>query len=386
MVWYLVDMPQEMIPNSVSWFIPQYSIHFLSTFLAGGDLIFTFWVISPSSSISISSFLTSAIVDVVPLEKNLWVFYKDRWGNREVHGLICDGGETVCGAAFGDGGGVKGEMEYNHPKERRKLRKLYLDNRKIKQNSTTSTTQSSLNVINANERRQLRKAYLNNRKFNNMPTTSTPHISSTSDVRNINNKGMHISNYNIRTPLPNNRHKYLFTSSMTSTNPSEIIQTPSSVKLRSGSHKLKRKFLNVNDIPTIDLTADDESNHENNREDIPLGISKDYFDHGDQKNENSNRQTTFGGSKKPSTSTTDSYDLQIIQDLKVMLDSNNELVKSFRMDNVFGNVQAVVYTIEFQKRGLPHIRGNTCLMEFFTINDFVSNLQIYQLRNNSLRI
>ncbi|KAI3737814.1 hypothetical protein L2E82_27827 [Cichorium intybus] len=348
-------------------------------------------------------------------------------------------------------------MEYNHAKERRKLRKLYLDNRKIKQNSTTSTSQSSLNVIDAKERRQFRKAYLNNIKINNMPTTSTPHISSTSDVRNINNKGMHISNYNIRTPLPNNRQKYLFTSPMTSTNPSEIIQTPSSVKLRSGSHKLKRKIVNVYDIPTIDLTADDESNHESNREVIPLGISKDYFDHGDQsvicemcnaklwrdecvrskkitpqsyslccgygkvelpnlkeppsnykklyrsldckgkyfmknirrynsmfsftsmggkvdssinkgkapyifrlsgqnfhrlgsllpqngskpkfsqlyiydtENENSNRQTTFGGSKKPSTSTTDSYDLHIIQDLKVILDSNNELVKSFRM-------------------------------------------------------
>ncbi|CAH9075003.1 unnamed protein product, partial [Cuscuta europaea] len=36
---------------------------------------------------------------------------------------------------------------------------------------------------------------------------------------------------------------------------------------------------------------------------------------------------------------------------KVKLDS---LIKDFRRNKIFGDVRAVVYTIEFQKRGLPH--------------------------------
>ncbi|CAH1415436.1 unnamed protein product [Lactuca virosa] len=51
----------------------------------------------------------------------------------------------------------------------------------------------------------------------------------------------------------------------------------------------------------------------------------------DTENEISNRSTSIGGPTSASTSTSISYDLQIIQFLKVMLDSNNVLVKSYRM-------------------------------------------------------
>ncbi|KAL7590601.1 hypothetical protein Lser_V15G37887 [Lactuca serriola] len=51
----------------------------------------------------------------------------------------------------------------------------------------------------------------------------------------------------------------------------------------------------------------------------------------DTENEISNRSTTFGGPTSDSTLTSTSYDLQIIEFLKVMLDSNNALVKSYRM-------------------------------------------------------
>ncbi|CAH1414995.1 unnamed protein product [Lactuca virosa] len=51
----------------------------------------------------------------------------------------------------------------------------------------------------------------------------------------------------------------------------------------------------------------------------------------DTENEISNRSTSFGGPTSNSTSTSRSYDLQIIEFLKVMLDSNNALVKSYRM-------------------------------------------------------
>ncbi|CAH1453014.1 unnamed protein product [Lactuca virosa] len=51
----------------------------------------------------------------------------------------------------------------------------------------------------------------------------------------------------------------------------------------------------------------------------------------DTENEISNRSTSIGGPTSASTSTSISYDLQIIEFLKVMLDSNNVLVKSYRM-------------------------------------------------------
>nr|KAJ0193496.1 hypothetical protein LSAT_V11C800439910 [Lactuca sativa] len=59
----------------------------------------------------------------------------------------------------------------------------------------------------------------------------------------------------------------------------------------------------------------------------------------DTDNEISNRSTSIGGTTRASSSTSRSYDLQIIEFLKVMLDSNNALVKSYRMvrDNLHEN-------------------------------------------------
>ncbi|CAH1415538.1 unnamed protein product [Lactuca virosa] len=51
----------------------------------------------------------------------------------------------------------------------------------------------------------------------------------------------------------------------------------------------------------------------------------------DTENEISNRSTSIGGSTNASTSSSRPYDLPIIEFLKVMLDSNNALVKSYRM-------------------------------------------------------
>ncbi|KAI3801999.1 hypothetical protein L1987_30120 [Smallanthus sonchifolius] len=51
----------------------------------------------------------------------------------------------------------------------------------------------------------------------------------------------------------------------------------------------------------------------------------------DTENEVSNRQGVFGESRNGSTSSSQLLDIEIIQYLKVMLDSNNELVKSYRI-------------------------------------------------------
>ncbi|KAI3718504.1 hypothetical protein L6452_19378 [Arctium lappa] len=69
---------------------------------------------------------------------------------------------------------------------------------------------------------------------------------------------------------------------MTSTNSSTIEQTSSIMKLSSGQHRLGRKTVNVSDIPTIDLTSDEELNDEQQPGDIIARISQDYLDHGDQ--------------------------------------------------------------------------------------------------------
>ncbi|CAH1448406.1 unnamed protein product [Lactuca virosa] len=140
---------------------------------------------------------------------------------------------------------------------------------------------------------------------------------------------------------------------------------------------------------------------------LPTGGSKPKFCQlyiYDTENEISNRSTSIGGPTSGSTSTSRSYDLQSIEFLKVMLDSNNALVKSYRMvrDSLHENPGAnlklrlirkreqdgrtynlptsseypllfpygddgyrvdilhrVVYTIKFQKRGLPH--SHICL-------------------------
>ncbi|KAI3812104.1 hypothetical protein L1987_16809 [Smallanthus sonchifolius] len=51
----------------------------------------------------------------------------------------------------------------------------------------------------------------------------------------------------------------------------------------------------------------------------------------DTENEVLNRQAALGQSNNLSTSTSETLDIQIIKDLKVMLDSHNQLVKSYRM-------------------------------------------------------
>ncbi|CAH1445279.1 unnamed protein product [Lactuca virosa] len=132
---------------------------------------------------------------------------------------------------------------------------------------------------------------------------------------------------------------------MTSRNASTITTSSSSIKLNPGCPKLKRKLENLSPIPFIDLTTDVENMHEVIIENQIIGISKEYLDHGDQivvcqtchaklwKNESirvkerGNTDYSLCGEKHQSTS----IDNDITEDLKLMLDSNNVLVSSYRM-------------------------------------------------------
>ncbi|KAL7611264.1 hypothetical protein Lser_V15G13382 [Lactuca serriola] len=69
---------------------------------------------------------------------------------------------------------------------------------------------------------------------------------------------------------------------MTSKNASTVTTSSSSIKLNPGCHKLKTKTRHLSPIPLIDLTEDVENIHQVNNENLIVGISNEYLDHGDQ--------------------------------------------------------------------------------------------------------
>nr|KAJ0204427.1 hypothetical protein LSAT_V11C500276410 [Lactuca sativa] len=199
-------------------------------------------------------------------------------------------------------------MDAIYARERRKKRKLYLDNKKSKKIYTAESSQpipiahGSINTTdstNAKERRKIRKLYLDNKKSKKNSNTSThqkssiTHVSymSKNDVYNRRHHLLSVDNYrngnyicsnNIQTPLSINNDNSVFGLGMTSTGHSTIIQKSSSIKLPRGKHQLKRKTTHISPIPMIDLTLDEEINDEHIIEDVFRGTSKDYLDHGDQ--------------------------------------------------------------------------------------------------------
>ncbi|XP_021996113.1 uncharacterized protein LOC110893308 [Helianthus annuus] len=156
-------------------------------------------------------------------------------------------------------------------------------------------------------------------------------------------------------------------------------------KISSGKRKLVRRRRDLTPIPIIDLTADDDNEVPKIINQHLKGVSKDYLDNGDQiivcgscnakiwkaeadrgkkrevklsgqnyhnigsllpddgdepkfsqlyiydtDNEIFNRQNDVGGSNTSFSITEKAFDFQIIEELKVMLDTNNALVKSCR--------------------------------------------------------
>nr|KAJ0190338.1 hypothetical protein LSAT_V11C800411510 [Lactuca sativa] len=82
--------------------------------------------------------------------------------------------------------------------------------------------------------------------------------------------------------LANKSNYSVLSKDMTSRTASTICQFSSSIMLNPGCHKLKRKSKHLSPIPLIDLTADIENIHEVVSENLIVGISKEYLDHGDQ--------------------------------------------------------------------------------------------------------
>nr|KAJ0220248.1 hypothetical protein LSAT_V11C200059400 [Lactuca sativa] len=259
-------------------------------------------------------------------------------------------------------------------------------------------------LFNSKKTRKLNSFYLDNTSNINLPTTSTHPSSTTTTVTTSTYKCI-FTNY-VTSTLSNKRQYSVLSDDMTSRNACTITGSSSSIK----------KSKNLSPIPLIDLKEDVENIHEVISENLVLGISKVYLDHGNQiflwtnesirgkqkgnkdfslccgygnvqlpdlkniggkidssinrgnaryifrldgqnyhsigsllpakgsqpkfsqlyiddtKNENSNRQRCFSGEMRQSTS----IDNYIIEDLKVMLDSNNFLVRSYRMLRIIG--------------------------------------------------
>ncbi|XP_052626960.1 uncharacterized protein LOC128133528 [Lactuca sativa] len=82
--------------------------------------------------------------------------------------------------------------------------------------------------------------------------------------------------------LANKRQYHVLSNEMKSKNASTVTTSSSSIKLNPGCHKLKTKTRHLSPIPLIDLTEDVENIHQVNNENLIVGISNEYLDHGDQ--------------------------------------------------------------------------------------------------------
>nr|KAJ0188926.1 hypothetical protein LSAT_V11C900458960 [Lactuca sativa] len=94
------------------------------------------------------------------------------------------------------------------------------------------------------------------------------------------------SNYTTTTPLSNitnvsgNRQYSILSNDIPATSSLAVTQD-NSIGLSLRNKKSKRKISNISSIP-IDLTSDEHLNVQHNHVQLISGISKDYFDHGDQ--------------------------------------------------------------------------------------------------------
>ncbi|XP_023765103.2 uncharacterized protein LOC111913607 [Lactuca sativa] len=223
-------------------------------------------------------------------------------------------------------------------------------------------------------------------QYHSTTLPSPSNLNFRSPLSNISN-AIYSSQHNVPTHLSSNRRFSSSSNSKKSSNFSTATHNQNSSRV----HNSKRKSAHISPIPIFGLTRDDNINGGDIIQPTHVGISTSYLDHGDQnvvcelchaklwKDESSRGNKTgdkifslccgYGkvelpplkeppqsykqlyleinskskyfmknirrynsmGTKHDSTSTDDSTDLQIIEYLKLMLDSNNELVKCYRM-------------------------------------------------------
>nr|KAJ0204953.1 hypothetical protein LSAT_V11C500241710 [Lactuca sativa] len=100
-------------------------------------------------------------------------------------------------------------------------------------------------------------------------------------LSNIRNDNSSFDKYTT-SKLENKTQYHVLSNEMTSKNASTVTTSSSSIKLNPRCHKLKTKTRHLSLIPLIDLTEDVENIHQVNNENLIVGISNEYLDHGDQ--------------------------------------------------------------------------------------------------------
>ncbi|XP_021979413.1 uncharacterized protein LOC110875525 [Helianthus annuus] len=244
-------------------------------------------------------------------------------------------------------------------KERRKFRKMVLDSRR----SNVIRESTNSNKISSSNSTKSHTYDLQN------TTLATPFTNKTTSLHNVYININHtspfststsgLSNYNNNNSTPSSKsQRYTICSNIITS------MTSTLRKLSKGKHTLLSNAQSLSPLPMNDLTPDAQDPYK--------GVSKYYLDHGDQlvicevcnakpwackagkgrdfagkttymlccgygklyiydtNNEVSNRKNIFSNSKKVSSASFDSLDTEIIEYLKVMLDSNNQLVKTYR--------------------------------------------------------
>ncbi|CAH1433231.1 unnamed protein product [Lactuca virosa] len=278
-------------------------------------------------------------------------------------------------------------------KEQRKLRKLYLDNRKFKNKSTLSNGQTSSATPSVNTSQKVdvfnRRQHLNSSKKFTHISSQKENVSYDKTPQRHSTNLQSPSNLNSRTPLSNISngcldhgdqnvvcelcHAKLWKNEASRGNKTgnnifslccgygkvelpPLKEPPQSYKqlyhaVDSKSKYFMKNIRRYNSVFSFTSMGGkvDSSINRGNASYIFRLSGQNYHSIGsllpsngcqprfsqlyiyDTENETSNRQKCLWGSNHPSTSTDDSTNIQIIEDLKLMLDSNNELVKCYRM-------------------------------------------------------
>ncbi|XP_035838217.1 uncharacterized protein LOC110901544 [Helianthus annuus] len=153
------------------------------------------------------------------------------------------------------------------PNKRRKLRKLILDNKKLKNASSSSTN--------------VRNIFSDNAYLVECSDTTDQHMYSIA-CRAVRNATGSLISTTPGTPLDSNR-RYSITSSIISSNNQPILGSNSTLtRLSSGKRNLERKKRDNTPVPMLSLDSDQDNVFLCTDEDHYKGISKDYLDHGDQ--------------------------------------------------------------------------------------------------------
>ncbi|XP_035838142.1 uncharacterized protein LOC110883025 [Helianthus annuus] len=168
-------------------------------------------------------------------------------------------------------------------KERRKMRKLYLDSKRSnsKKQSTGPFSRGCSKVVN-------RSQVIDKENYNpNIPSSSNnfhtvrnlKYVTTTASSSTITTGGLTLNNQ----LNPSTSSRFSIVSNIVIQNSNSIGQSSSTLtKLNSGKQKLLPKKRRVDPIPMLDLTSDDENVDFVPIQDPSKGVSTDYLDHGNQ--------------------------------------------------------------------------------------------------------